>query len=166
MASRPILIDTTLFLARTTHLSCEEIGALGLLVMRCHQYGGAIISDDKAVARLARINLRVWRRIKPVLLEFFDERDGMLSLNENGALLLFSKDQRPPIPRFIRDEVFARDGRRCIYCGDGSGPFHLDHVVPYSRGGASTLENLAVACRACNLAKSDRTPQEMGWLDG
>ena len=38
--------------------------------------------------------------------------------------------------------------------------FHIEHVIPKSRGGASTLENLAWACPACNLHKADRVQIE------
>jgi hypothetical protein len=51
---------------------------------------------------------------------------------------------------------------RCAYCGDTGGPFHLDHVVPRSRGGQDHPRNIVRACQACNLAKGDRLPSE--WL--
>jgi 5-methylcytosine-specific restriction endonuclease McrA len=41
-----------------------------------------------------------------------------------------------------------------------SGTLTCDHVVPVSRGGSSTLDNLVTACLACNLAKSTMTPKE------
>lgn len=70
---------------------------------------------------------------------------------------------REPIPAAISRAVRERDGDRCRYCGDTEGPFELDHVLPHSRGGPDTVGNLVVACRSCNLAKRDRTPEEMGW---
>lgn len=59
-----------------------------------------------------------------------------------------------------RAAVLERDGYRCVYCGDGDGPFHIDHVLPVSRGGSDDLENLTCACAACNLSKSNKTPDE------
>jgi 5-methylcytosine-specific restriction endonuclease McrA len=41
-----------------------------------------------------------------------------------------------------------------------SGTLTCDHVIPVSRGGSSTLDNLVTACLACNLAKSTMTPKE------
>lgn len=59
-----------------------------------------------------------------------------------------------------RRGVFARDDHRCQYCG---GPADsIDHVVPRSRGGGHEWENVAAACRPCNLHKRDRTPDEAG----
>ncbi len=53
-----------------------------------------------------------------------------------------------------RRAVFARDGGRCVYCG---GPANsVDHVVPRSRGGTHTWDNVVAACRPCNAHKEDR----------
>ena len=59
-----------------------------------------------------------------------------------------------------RRAVFARDQQACQYCGMKAE--NLDHVVPRSRGGAHTWENVVAACRRCNLRKGDRTPREAG----
>jgi len=59
-----------------------------------------------------------------------------------------------------RRAIFARDEHRCGYCG---GPADsIDHVMPRSRGGLNVWENVIAACRPCNLAKRDRTPEEAG----
>ena len=50
---------------------------------------------------------------------------------------------------------------RCAYCG-GPGPLTIDHVWPRSRGGTNARENLLPACRACNQANGNRTPEEWG----
>jgi hypothetical protein len=68
-------------------------------------------------------------------------------------------DRRSPTPS-QRHEVFARDGSSCVYCGCEKGPFHLDHVTPYSRGGLTTVENLVVACAVCNISKGSKTVEE------
>jgi 5-methylcytosine-specific restriction endonuclease McrA len=60
----------------------------------------------------------------------------------------------------MRQVVFVRDGGTCVYCGTRTGPITCDHVVPVSRGGSSTLDNLVTACLACNLAKATKTPEE------
>ena len=59
-----------------------------------------------------------------------------------------------------RRAVFARDDYRCQYCGRFADS--IDHVLPRSRGGRHEWSNVAAACRACNLAKRDRTPDEAG----
>jgi 5-methylcytosine-specific restriction endonuclease McrA len=59
-----------------------------------------------------------------------------------------------------RRAVFVRDEHRCQYCGAHADS--IDHVVPRSKGGPHTWENVAAACRPCNLTKRDRTPDEAG----
>ena len=59
-----------------------------------------------------------------------------------------------------RRAVFARDDHRCQYCGQMADS--IDHVMPRSRGGGHEWTNLVAACRRCNLAKRDRTPEEAG----
>lgn len=57
----------------------------------------------------------------------------------------------------LRWAVFERDGFCCTYCGaDVHADPHCDHVVPLSRGGMSTLDNLTTACGRCNSSKRDR----------
>ena len=64
--------------------------------------------------------------------------------------------------RFNRRNVFARDGNQCQYCGRHfpTSELSLDHVVPRSRGGITSWENIVCACVACNVRKGGRTPQE------
>ena len=71
------------------------------------------------------------------------------------------------VPRAIQRKIsrralFARDGWRCVYCGTSGGRLTLDHVVPRSRGGRSSWENLVACCYRCNNSKGDRTPEEAG----
>ena len=61
----------------------------------------------------------------------------------------------------IVGQVRKRAGGRCEYCGMAQemqgATFHVEHIVPRSRGGESFATNLALACPSCNLHKSDRT---------
>jgi 5-methylcytosine-specific restriction endonuclease McrA len=60
-----------------------------------------------------------------------------------------------------RRGVLRRDGSRCAYCQGNATT--IDHVIPRSRGGADSWENLVACCLSCNNLKGDRTPKEMGW---
>lgn len=55
----------------------------------------------------------------------------------------------------IRGTVYERDGFQCVYCGSGDN-LQCDHVVPVSKGGETSLDNLATACRVCAAKKKDR----------
>ncbi len=69
---------------------------------------------------------------------------------------------RVPFKKIIlsRKNILRRDGHRCLYCGRGDVPLTVDHVLPLSRGGEETWENLVSACVKCNNKKGDRTPEE------
>jgi hypothetical protein len=62
---------------------------------------------------------------------------------------------RTPIPEEIKTFVFERDGHACLRCG-ATEDLTLDHVHPWSIGGADTPDNLQVLCRPCNSSKGDR----------
>jgi 5-methylcytosine-specific restriction endonuclease McrA len=70
--------------------------------------------------------------------------------------------KRPPRYHiaFNRRNVFRRDNHSCQFCGKVGGDLTLDHVVPRSRGGKNSWENIVTACRECNSKKRDRTPFE------
>lgn len=59
-----------------------------------------------------------------------------------------------------RANVFRRDGYMCQYCGTRKGPLTIDHIVPKTRGGDDSWENLVSACVKCNNKKGNRTPAE------
>jgi 5-methylcytosine-specific restriction endonuclease McrA len=66
--------------------------------------------------------------------------------------------------RFSRLNIYARDQNTCQYCGRQAprGELNLDHVVPRSRGGGTSWENVVCSCIPCNLRKGGRTPEEAG----
>jgi 5-methylcytosine-specific restriction endonuclease McrA len=59
-----------------------------------------------------------------------------------------------------RRAVFARDAWMCQYCGRSAE--NVDHVIPKSRGGEHSWENVVAACRRCNSRKENRLPAEVG----
>jgi 5-methylcytosine-specific restriction endonuclease McrA len=60
---------------------------------------------------------------------------------------------RLPISDGMRIRIYRRDGGACRYCGNDTGPFHLDHVIPIALGGATMMRNLVLACGPCNTKK-------------
>ncbi len=66
------------------------------------------------------------------------------------------------VVKFSRVNIYARDHHRCQYCGDRCTISGLtyDHVLPRSRGGATSWENIVSCCYACNARKANRTPAE------
>jgi len=62
--------------------------------------------------------------------------------------------------KITRRAVFARDGWACQYCGS-RGTLTVDHVIPRSKGGGSTWENIVASCAPCNRKKGNRLPREV-----
>ncbi len=63
--------------------------------------------------------------------------------------------------KITRRAVFARDRWTCQYCGNERSSLTVDHVVPRSKGGSSTWENIVACCAPCNRRKGDRLPKQV-----
>lgn len=93
---------------------------------------------------------------------------GMITIEERVVVLCFYPDatHKPGASsksyyRIHTDEVFKRDGYKCVYCGSTE-KLTLDHIVPKSKGGSNNTNNLACCCRSCNSSKKDKSLEE--WL--
>jgi 5-methylcytosine-specific restriction endonuclease McrA len=81
------------------------------------------------------------------------------------VILLLAYDRVPRrYVRFSRFNIYSRDANRCQYCGrqHPRAELNLDHIVPRSKGGTSTWENVVCSCHRCNRMKGGRTPIEAG----
>ena len=82
---------------------------------------------------------------------------GVLKLNH------YRRVYKRDIP-ITKRNVIRRDGSVCQYCGDRSSNMTIDHVIPKSRGGRDSWDNLVCACPQCNAKKGDRTPAQAQML--
>lgn len=85
----------------------------------------------------------------------------ILSVPTHIHLTLTTAERIWKVPPVNRREVLRRDHHTCQYCGS-SKHLTLDHVIPLSKGGQHTWDNVVAACQQCNQHKSDRTPLEAG----
>lgn len=60
----------------------------------------------------------------------------------------------------VREYLFEKFGRKCVYCGKSDVSLNIDHVVPRARGGSNRLSNLVLACVECNQTKGARTQED------
>ena len=117
------------------------------------------------------INVCTVRRAAVLILknraEILEEGDWALHA-ENLTLAAARRDPALTYVRIPRDAhrrkitrraVFARDRWTCQYCGHERGNLTVDHVVPRSKGGASSWENIVTCCAPCNRRKGDRLPE-------
>ena len=96
----------------------------------------------------------------------------MCALRDLESLGLIKRPERQPSDptsyrnkgrwQRLRSKVLMRDNYTCVYCGKASANLHCDHVLPRSRGGPDSMENLVAACPRCNLLKGAKTPEEWG----
>ncbi len=82
-------------------------------------------------------------------------------VNIKRALMIASESRIWKVPPVNRREVLRRDHYTCQYCYCSKN-LTLDHVIPLSKGGQHTWDNIVTACEQCNQRKSDRTPLEAG----
>lgn len=105
------------------------------------------------------INLTNWKRaIVLVLKEKAQVLSGKVIRLLNYITIPFSTFNRI---RPSRDMIYKRDKHKCQYCG-ATKRLTIDHVIPKSRGGEDTWENLVVACSSCNTKKANKLLEHSG----
>ncbi len=65
------------------------------------------------------------------------------------------KVERGKVSNKMRFSIYDRDGHRCRKCGRFTNDLEIDHIIPISKGGKSTYDNLQTLCRSCNQQKSN-----------
>lgn len=89
----------------------------------------------------------IWTRLKKICPQ------AVVIFQTVASPLPYEQTTREPIPEAVRSEVWRRDRGRCVKCGSNQN-LEFDHIIPVSRGGATTVRNLQLMCRQCNAAKS------------
>jgi 5-methylcytosine-specific restriction endonuclease McrA len=118
--------------------------------------------------QFANYNFDSWREISELKAHFKEPHDDWIravnfEIQVPRVIRLLFYDRLPKqVIRFNRRNIFARDGNRCQYCGRKfpTSELSLDHVIPRSRGGDTTWENIVCSCVKCNVKKGGRTPHE------
>ena len=65
------------------------------------------------------------------------------------------------ITNIVIKDILDSSSGKCAYCGkDCEGNYHIDHILPVSRGGSNDRENLCLSCPNCNWSKNDKTAEE------
>jgi hypothetical protein len=119
-------------------------------------------ADPKAIRQVVGCSLREWRRCWPKIEKYWRvEGDALVPVEALGFARPWpGQNERRHIPLAVRREVFARDGV-CVWCA-AQERLELDHIVPYSRGGPDTVDNLRVLCKPCNVRRgADRASKPL-----
>jgi hypothetical protein len=158
MNDHQMRIYPSYFLADTLGMSALEVGAYFALLV-AYWRDGRLPDDERHMARIAKLSWRQWSSVSKIILSmFYEDRWGEIPARR--ALGAYESRSRPAIPEAVKSAVLERDGEVCVYCGNSDGPFHFDHVFPWSRGGEHTVDNLVISCAPCNLEKGARHPDE------
>jgi len=84
-------------------------------------------------------------------------KEALKELIEAGELFNSFTDKdgrREPIPQEVMDRVWNRDGGKCVKCGSQEN-LEFDHIIPVSKGGATTYRNIQLLCKKCNVEKTN-----------
>lgn len=140
-------------------LSPSEIGAVMRLAMHLAEHGQIDGRDiRKAIGLRGRQSLPDQHFTKELFIvegDLWRLNPGVFQVKYRG-----SERERVNLSAAIRLAIHERDKYLCAYCGTGEGPFEVDHVVPVSRGGGDDHDNLCLACKPCNRAKSNKLVSE------
>jgi 5-methylcytosine-specific restriction endonuclease McrA len=136
--------------------------AFGLL---CRELAEVIHVED---GTYANYDFQSWREISELKAQFKEPDDDWIrsvnfEIQVPRVVRLLHYDRLPKQTiRFNRRNIFARDNNRCQYCGKKfpTSELSLDHVIPRSRNGETSWENVVCSCVKCNVRKGGRTPQE------
>lgn len=120
-------------------------------------------------ATFAPINITSWRRA--MILLYKGKANGV----EYNGCLINGKFRLPeiiklshyiPLPYaeavLSRKNIYLRDNHTCQYCSKSGTSLTIDHVIPKSKGGTETWDNMVVCCARCNNRKGDRTLEAVG----
>ncbi|BAZ52762.1 hypothetical protein NIES4103_54270 [Nostoc sp. NIES-4103] len=135
-----------------------------------HVLQNSVVVFSKNYLPLARINIR--RAIALLItgqaesLEFGSTKlwevrspNIVLQVPEHIRLTVGNPERHWKVPAVNRREVLKRDNHTCQYCGSSKN-LTLDHVIPRSKGGQHSWDNVVTACEKCNSTKGDRLLHE------
>ncbi len=112
-----------------------------------------------------------WRKALEAFINKMDKKDDELEQKEITSVVKEPEEEikkisvpsedRHEIKLGLRYKILSRDKFKCIKCGtspatDPKCKLHIDHIIPFSKGGKTILDNLQTLCEKCNLGKGNR----------
>ena len=161
----PSALDTSVLVLNRLFMAVRVVRARHAFVLLCKRAAEVVSVEDES---FACYDFPSWaevsayhRKFQPASHEWV--RTVRFDIAVPRVIRLLSYDRVPRTRvKLNRRNLFARDGSRCQYCGRKfrTQELSIDHVVPRSRGGRTTWDNVVCACLKCNVRKGGRTPNE------
>ena len=158
-ARRAQLLDRSALVLNRSWMPVHVTSARRALCMIVRDAARAVAPDT-----LATYGFSEWvRLLDPPTRHFVRSPSLRIPIPEVVLLLAYDRIPSHEAP-FTRRNLFLRDDFTCQYCGRrcAGDRLSIDHVIPRSRGGATSWENCVLACVTCNARKADRTLKEAG----
>jgi 5-methylcytosine-specific restriction endonuclease McrA len=160
-------LDASVLVLNRSYMAVHVISVRRAFCLLFKELAEVITVDD---GRYASFNFASWREVSEARALYKEPDDDFIRTVQFEIqvpriirLLTYERVPRQKV-KFNRKNLFARDGNRCQYCGKKfpTTELSLDHLVPRSRGGRATWDNIVCACLRCNVRKGGRTPREAG----
>ena len=160
-------LDASVLVLNRFYIAVHVISVRRAFCLLCKELAEVITIDD---GQYVSFNFASWREVSEARALFKEPDDDFIRTVQFEIqvpriirLLTYERFPRQKV-KFNRKNLFARDGNRCQYCGKRfpTTELSLDHLVPRSRGGQATWDNIVCACLRCNVRKGGRTPREAG----
>lgn len=158
-------LQASVLVLNRLYMAVHVVGVRRAFALLCRELAEVIHYDDGAFANYTFDTWREASRLRAGAKLAHEDwiRSVNFEIQVPRVIRLLTYDRLPKQHLHLnRRNVLARDGHQCQYCGRHL-PIHqlsLDHIMPRSRGGMTTWENVVCACLTCNVKKGGRTPHE------
>jgi hypothetical protein len=142
----------------------ENLAEVWPKVGRQPRYGDIEGGESRFSAGTYEKPFGTWRKALEAFVSWANEGAEVSATPPEGQKSANRRTARSPNWR-QRALVLLRDGATCRMCGarpEHGARLHVDHVVPWAKGGGTVMENLQILCERCNVGKSDLDPQGAG----
>lgn len=165
-ADSPVLSSSVLLLNRL-YMALRVVSARRALTLVYRDLAEVVSAED---GKFLSYDFDDWVDLSAARAEFEPEQHDWIrtvrfQIAVPRIIRVLQYDKLPRVRvKLNRRNLFARDQNRCQYCGKRypTSELSVDHVVPRSRGGITSWDNVVSACVRCNVKKGGRTPQQAG----
>src|SRR5712692_3960472 len=160
------VLEASVLVLNKLYMAVHIISVRRAICLLCKDAAEVVSLEE---GQFATYDFATWRELSEYRAQHFREEDDdwvrtvSSIIQAPRVIRLLSYDKLPKqTVKFNRRNIFARDNNQCQYCGKKypTSELSLDHIVPRSRGGRSSWENIVCACVGCNVKKGGRTPKE------